>query len=218
MAFILPNLSYRYDALEPYIDARTMEIHHKNHHGTYVKNLNAALEGHPDLAKKSIEELLTDLSRIPEKVRTAVRNNGGGHFNHSLFWTLMGPGGEREPIGEIAQRITEGYRSFDGFREEFKKAALGRFGSGWVWLVIEDKGKLAILSTPNQDSPIMEGNPRILLGLDVWEHAYYLKYQSRRAEYVDNWWSVVDWRAVAERYERLSKEASGASRSGRRAA
>lgn len=218
MAFELPHLPYRYDSLEPHIDARTMEIHHKNHHGTYVKNLNAALEGHPDLAKKSIEELLTNLDRIPEDIRTTVRNNGGGHFNHSLFWTTMGQGKGGRPTGELSHRITEGFKSFDGFREEFKKAALGRFGSGWIWLVIGEKEKLSIISTPNQDCPLMEKKSRILMGLDVWEHAYYLKYQFRRADYVDSWWNVVDWEAVAQRYERLLKAAPEEIRSGRRAA
>jgi Fe-Mn family superoxide dismutase len=201
MAFELPELSYGYESLEPHIDARTMEIHHKNHHGTYVKNLNAAIEGHPDLEGKGIEELLLHLDRIPESIRTAVRNNGGGHFNHTLFWSILHPRKGGEPNGRFAERIHEHFRTFDDFKASFKKAALGRFGSGWVWLVLDRKGKMSIISTPNQDSPLMEGNPRILLGLDVWEHAYYLKYQSRRADYVDAWWNVVNWEEVARRYE-----------------
>ncbi len=213
MAFELPRLNYAYDALEPYIDARTMEIHHQNHHGTYVKNLNAALEGFPHLADKSIEELLMDLNQIPEKIRTAVRNNGGGHYNHTLFWTIMGPGKGGAPSGKLGTEIIETFKSFDNFRDEFKKAALARFGSGWVWLLLADNNTLSIVSTPNQDSPLMEGNARVLLGLDVWEHAYYLKYQFRRADYVDNWWNVVDWAAVEKRYVRFTGHVAEKGRS-----
>jgi len=200
MAFELPQLKYDYESLEPFIDARTMQIHHNQHHGTYVKNLNAALEGHPELAGMDIEELLLGLDRVPEEIRAAVRNNGGGHFNHSLFWTIMGPRKGGAPTGEFSSRISECFRSLDGFRDDFKKAALGRFGSGWVWLVTDAGGALSIQSTPNQDNPLLEGNTRVLMGLDVWEHAYYLLYQSRRAAYVDAWWNVVDWQEVARRY------------------
>ncbi len=221
MAFKLPELPYSYESLEPFIDARTMEIHHKNHHGTYVKNLNAALEGHSDLAEKDIESLLMDYDRIPEDIRTAVRNNGGGHFNHSLFWSIMRPGKGGEPTGNLARGLTDAFSTFGDFKESFKKAALGRFGSGWVWLIMDKKGKLSITSTPNQDSPLIEGNPRLLMGLDVWEHAYYLKYQSRRADYVDAWWNVVSWEEVAKRYDMFlgGRSASSAAHpKGRRAA
>jgi len=205
MAFELPKLKYGYGALEPHIDARTMEIHYNNHHGTYVKNLNAALEGHPDLAKKSIEEILADLNAVPESIRTAVRNNGGGHFNHTLFWSILGPNKGGEPKGDLARAIADAFGTFENFKAEFKKAALGRFGSGWAWLVLGKDRKLFITSTPNQDSPLMEGNPRLVLGLDVWEHAYYLKYQNRRADYVDASWNVVDWDEVASRYARFAR-------------
>lgn len=205
MAFELPKLKYGYDALEPHIDARTMEIHYNNHHGTYVKNLNAALEGHPDLAQKSIEDILADLPAVPESIRTAVRNNGGGHFNHTLFWSIMGPRKGGEPKGELARAIGEAFGTFENFKAEFKKTALGRFGSGWAWLVVGKDRKLFITSTPNQDSPLMDGNPRLVLGLDVWEHAYYLKYQYRRADYVDAWWNVVDWDEASARYARFAK-------------
>jgi Fe-Mn family superoxide dismutase len=201
MAFMLPDLPFSYEALEPHIGARTMEIHHQNHHGTYVKNLNAAIEGHPDLEGKDIEEILVNLKKVPEEIRTAVRNNGGGHFNHSLFWSIMHPGKGGEPGGKIAEGIHEHFQTVDNFKESFKKAALGRFGSGWVWLVMDRQHKLSIMSTPNQDSPLMEKNHRILMGLDVWEHAYYLKYQFRRADYVDAWWHVVNWEEVAKRHD-----------------
>lgn len=194
----LPPLPYAFDALEPYIDAQTMEIHHGRHHATYVNNLNAALEGHEELQQKSVEELISDLNSVPESIRTAVRNNGGGHANHTLFWEIMSPNGGGEPTGELAAAINETFGSFEKFKEEFTKAALGRFGSGWAWLVV-DGGKLAVTSTPNQDSPLMEGKTPIL-GLDVWEHAYYLKYQNRRPDYVNAWWNVVNWNAVNERY------------------
>jgi superoxide dismutase, Fe-Mn family len=205
MAFELAKLEYAYDALEPHIDARTMEIHYNNHHGTYVKNLNAALEGQGDLQKKGIEDVLVTLGSIPESIRTAVRNNGGGHYNHTLFWTIMGPKKGGDPKGELAKDIIKTFNSFENFKAEFKKAGLGRFGSGWVWLLIDRNGKLGITSTPNQDNPLMDGNRRIVLGLDVWEHAYYLKYQFRRADYVDAWWNVVNWDAVAERYARFNR-------------
>jgi Fe-Mn family superoxide dismutase len=197
MAYTLPPLPYAYDALEPHIDARTMEIHHTKHHQTYINNVNAALEGSP-LASKTVEALISDLNAVPENIRTAVRNNGGGHANHSLFWTIMKPGGGGEPSGDLAAAIRSAFGGFDQFREQFTKAALGRFGSGWAWLSV-DHGKLIIESTPNQDSPLMEGRIPIL-GLDVWEHAYYLKYQNRRNEYVAAWWNVVNWDEVARRF------------------
>jgi len=197
MAYTLPPLPYAYDALEPHIDARTMEIHHTKHHQTYINNVNAALEGSP-LASKTVEALIADLNAVPENIRTAVRNNGGGHANHSLFWTIMKPGGGGEPSGDLAAAIRSAFGGFDQFREQFTKAALGRFGSGWAWLSV-DHGKLIIESTPNQDSPLMEGRIPIL-GLDVWEHAYYLKYQNRRNEYVAAWWNVVNWDEVARRF------------------
>jgi Fe-Mn family superoxide dismutase len=197
MAYTLPPLPYAYDALEPHIDARTMEIHHTKHHQTYINNVNAALEGSP-LASKTVEALIADLNAVPENIRTTVRNNGGGHANHSLFWTIMKPGGGGEPSGDLAAAIRSAFGGFDQFREQFTKAALGRFGSGWAWLSV-DHGKLIIESTPNQDSPLMEGRIPIL-GLDVWEHAYYLKYQNRRNEYVAAWWNVVNWDEVARRF------------------
>lgn len=194
----LPALPYAYNALEPHIDALTMEIHHSRHHATYVNNLNAALEGHPELQEKSVEDLLRNLNEVPESIRTAVRNNGGGHANHTLFWEIMSPNGGGQPTGELANAINETFGSFEKFQEEFTKAALGRFGSGWAWLVV-DGGKLAVMSTANQDNPLMEGKTPIL-GLDVWEHAYYLKYQNRRPDYVKAWWNVVNWDAVNQRY------------------
>lgn len=199
MAFQLPPLPYAEDALEPHIDARTMSIHHDKHHAGYTNNLNAALEGHADLAGKSIEALLGDLNAVPESIRMAVRNNGGGYANHSLFWEIMGPNGGGEPTGELAKAIDSTFGSFAAFKEQFAKAAATRFGSGWAWLYVDGKGKLAISSTPNQDTPLMDGNTPIL-GLDVWEHAYYLNYQNRRPDYISAWWNVVNWDAVAARY------------------
>ncbi len=199
MAYELPPLPYAYDALEPHIDKQTMTIHHDKHHGTYVNNVNAALEGHADLQNKSVEELISDLNAVPEDIRTAVRNNGGGHANHSLFWEILGPNGGGTPSGELAQAIDSAFGSFDAFKEEFAKAATTRFGSGWAWLIVDQSGKLAVTSTPNQDSPLMEGNTPIL-GLDVWEHAYYLNYQNRRPDYIAAFWNVVDWNNVANRY------------------
>ncbi|MDN4593730.1 superoxide dismutase [Polycladomyces subterraneus] len=196
----LPALPYAYDALEPHIDAQTMEIHHGRHHATYVNNLNAALEGHTALAEKSIEDLLRNIDQVPESIRTAVRNNGGGHANHSLFWQIMSPNGGGEPSGELANAINQAFGSFDRFKEEFTKAATTRFGSGWAWLVVKKDGSLAVTSTPNQDSPLMEGDTPIL-GLDVWEHAYYLKYQNKRPEYIKAFWNVVNWDEVAKRYQ-----------------
>lgn len=193
--FVLPDLPYSFDALEPYIDAKTMEIHHGKHHGGYVSKLNAAVEG-TELEGKSLEELMKNVSSHP----TAVRNNGGGHFNHSLFWKVMKKGGGGNPSGELADAISESFGSFESFKDEFAKAAAGRFGSGWAWLIKKD-GKLVITSTPNQDNPLMDvaevqGTP--VLGLDVWEHAYYLKYQNRRPDYIDNWFNVINWEQVAE--------------------
>ncbi len=202
MAHQLPELPYAYDALEPYIDEQTMRIHHTKHHNGYVSKLNAALEKYPDLQEVSLETLLRHLPSVPEEIRTAVRNNGGGHANHSLFWTVMGPGGGGSPTGELAEAISATFGSFEAFKERFTHAALTRFGSGWAWLVLTGFGKLVVYSTPNQDSPYLDGFTP-LLGLDVWEHAYYLKYQNRRAEYVNNWWNVVNWEVVAERYAQL---------------
>lgn len=199
MAHQLPPLPYAFDALEPHIDAQTMEIHHDRHHATYVNNLNAALEGHPDLQAKSVEELISNLDAVPESIRTAVRNNGGGHANHTLFWEILSPNGGGAPSGALADAINATFGSFDNFKAEFTKAATGRFGSGWAWLVV-DNGKLAVTSTPNQDSPLMEGKTPIL-GLDVWEHAYYLKYQNKRPDYINAFWNIVNWDEVSKRYE-----------------
>ncbi|MEM9017989.1 MAG: superoxide dismutase [Verrucomicrobiota bacterium] len=204
MAHELPDLPYAPDALEPYIDATTMGIHHGKHHATYIANLNGALEGNADLEAKSIGDLISDLGAVPEGIRGAVRNNGGGHFNHSLFWSILGPGGS-SPSDDLSAAIDSAFGSIDAMKDEFKKAALTRFGSGWAWLVVKSDGSLAITSTPNQDCPIMgaaadcDGSTPIL-GLDVWEHAYYLNYQNRRPDYVDAFWNVVNWVAVAERF------------------
>lgn len=200
MAFELPSLPYAFDALEPYIDAQTMEIHHTKHHNAYVSNLNSALEKYPNLAGKSLEELVGNLESVPEDIRTAVRNNGGGHYNHSIFWTIMSPNGGGEPKGALASAISDAFGSFSDFKEKFSAAAAGRFGSGWAWLGFKG-GNLAVISMPNQDAPLMEGLTPIL-GLDVWEHAYYLKYQNRRPEYISNWWNVVNWEEVSRRYEK----------------
>ena len=197
MAFTLPALPYAADALEPHIDKQTMEIHHGKHHNAYVTNLNAALEKAPELQSKTIDELLKDINSVPEGIRTAVRNNGGGHANHTMFWQIMGPGGGGAPTGAIADAITSTFGGFDKLKEELKKAAVGRFGSGWAWLIASG-GKLAIESTANQDSPVMEGK-KIVMGIDVWEHAYYLKYQNRRPDYLAAWWNVVNWDAVNAR-------------------
>ncbi|HLU22172.1 superoxide dismutase SodA [Lederbergia graminis] len=199
MAYELPQLPYGYDALEPHIDKETMNIHHTKHHNTYVTNLNKALEGHEDLASKSVEELIANLDAVPESIRTAVRNNGGGHANHSLFWTLLSPNGGGAPSGSLAEAINNKFGSFDTFKEEFQAAGAGRFGSGWAWLVVNN-GELEITSTPNQDSPLSEGKTPIL-GLDVWEHAYYLKYQNRRPEYMSAFWNVVNWDEVQKLYD-----------------
>ena len=198
MAHTLPHLPYAFDALEPHIDKQTMEIHHGKHHQAYVNNLNAALEKAPELAGKSAEDLIKQLGSVPEAIRTAVRNNGGGHVNHTMFWQIMGPGKGGEPSGKLADAIKSAFGDFSKFKEQFAAAGAGRFGSGWAWL-INDGGKLSITSTPNQDNPLMEGKNAIL-GLDVWEHAYYLKYQNKRPDYIAAWWNVVNWDAVAERY------------------
>jgi Fe-Mn family superoxide dismutase len=202
MAHKLIELPYAYDALEPYIDARTMEIHHGKHHNAYVTNLNKALEQAPRLQEVELETLVSDLAIVPEQIRTAVRNNGGGHYNHSLFWQLMGKDRGGSPTGQLSAAIKGELGSFESFKEAFTKAAMTRFGSGWAWLSVDKEGKLKVHSTPNQDNPLMEGYKPIL-GLDVWEHAYYLKYQNRRPEYVEAWWNVVDWDKVEERYRSL---------------
>ena len=199
MPYELPKLPYDYSALEPHIDARTMEIHHTKHHQTYINNLNAALEKHPDQAERSLGDLLSDLNSVPEDIRTAVRNNGGGHANHSLFWEIMGPGGG-EPSGELLEAINSSLGGVDSFKEEFAKAAATRFGSGWAWLSVDGSGKLVVTSTPNQDNPVSEGLKPIL-GLDVWEHAYYLNYQNRRPDYVSAWWNVVNWGQVQANFD-----------------
>jgi superoxide dismutase, Fe-Mn family len=199
MPFELPPLPYPENALEPHVDARTMSIHHDKHHAAYTKNLNDALEGHPELANKTIEELLGNLSAIPEGIRTTVRNNGGGYANHNLFWEIMGPNGGGEPSGELAEAINNAFGSFADFKEQFAKAGATRFGSGWAWLYVNQSGQLVVGSTPNQDTPLMDGDTPIL-GLDVWEHAYYLNYQNRRPDYIAAWWNVVNWSAVAKKY------------------
>ncbi len=199
MTYTLPDLPYAYDALEPYIDEETMHLHHDKHHNTYVTNLNSAIEKYPELGEKTIEELLSDMDPIPTDIKTAVRNNGGGHANHSFFWEIMAPNAGGEPTGEIKEAINEAFGDFSSFKEEFKKAAAGRFGSGWAWLVMEN-GKLAITSTANQDSPLMEGKTPIL-GLDVWEHAYYLKYKNVRPDYIAAFWNVINWDEVNKRFE-----------------
>ena len=196
MAFKLPDLPYSFDALEPVIDAKTMEVHHDKHHATYVNNLNKAVENYPEWASKSIEDLMIHLKEVPEEIRTAVRNNGGGHYNHSLFWKIMAPVGTTELKGALLDKINESFGSFDEFKKQFAVAATGRFGSGWAWLVV-DGDKLAVVSSANQDCPLSEGKKPILC-LDVWEHAYYLKYQNRRADYVDNFFQVVNWDYVSE--------------------
>jgi Fe-Mn family superoxide dismutase len=200
-SFVLLPLSYDYNALEPYIDERTMRFHHDQHHAAYVKNLNEAIAKHPDLKDKSIEELLRNLSRLPEDIRATVRNNGGGHLNHSLFWKSMAPKAGGEPTGTLAEAINERFGSFAAFQQQFNEAGMKRFGSGWVWLVRDRLGKLQIITTPNQDSPIMVNNIP-LLGNDVWEHAYYLLYQNRRADYLNAWWHVVNWEVVGDRYRK----------------
>jgi len=197
MAHTLPTLPYDKAALEPHIDATTMEIHHGRHHNTYITNLNNAIAGNAELEALSIEDLCKDINNVPEAIRPAVRNNGGGHFNHSLFWNIMGPNAGGVPTGELADAITAAFGSFDAFKEAFAKAGATRFGSGWAWLVVKD-GKVAVTSTPNQDNPLMDGSGTPILGCDVWEHAYYLKYQNKRPDYIAAWWNVVNWTAVAD--------------------
>jgi Fe-Mn family superoxide dismutase len=199
MAHTLPPLPYDKAALEPHIDATTMEIHHDKHHNAYVTNLNKALEGKPDLEALSIDDLVKNLSKVPEDIRGAVRNNGGGHWNHTFFWKIMAPNAGGAPTGDLANAINSAFGSFDAFKEAFSKAGVGRFGSGWAWLVKKD-GKLAITSTPNQDNPLMDNSGTPIIGVDVWEHAYYLKYQNKRPDYIAAWWNVVNWKAAAENY------------------
>ena len=202
MSYTLSDLPYAYDALEPYIDTQTMEIHHQKHHNAYITKLNAALETSSEWQGKDIEEIVKNINHVPENIRAAVRNNGGGHYNHSLFWNIMGPNAGGEPGGALSSAINEAFGSFAEFKEEFSSSAANRFGSGWAWLVLDPGSKLAVLSTPNQDNPLTDGF-KPLMGLDVWEHAYYLKYQNRRPEYIENWWKVVNWSAVADRFEDL---------------
>jgi Fe-Mn family superoxide dismutase len=199
MAHEVPPLPYAYDALEPHIDEQTMRIHHDKHHAAYVNNLNAALEKAPQLQQKSVDDLVRGINSVPEEIRTAVRNNGGGHVNHTMFWEIMGPGKGGAPTGRVGEAISTSVGSFDSFKEQFAKAGVGRFGSGWVWL-IDAGGKLVIESSANQDSPLMEGK-KAILGLDVWEHAYYLKYQNRRPDYITAWWNVVNWDEVNKRFK-----------------
>jgi superoxide dismutase, Fe-Mn family len=204
MSFALAPLPYDYGALEPYIDTQTMQIHHDKHHAAYVTNLNKALESAPELAGKSIDEIVANLSAVPEKIRQAVINNGGGHYNHTLFWEIMRPNGGGEPKGDLAKAIDAAFGNYEGLREKMNNAGLTRFGSGWAWLVADRAGQLQVLSTANQDSPLSNGL-QPLVGIDVWEHAYYLKYQNRRADYLGAWWNVVNWGAVAARYAGLKK-------------
>jgi len=200
MAHELPSLPYAFEALEPHIDAQTMQIHHGKHHAAYVTNLNKALESAPALQSKSAEDLIKDLNAVPEGIRMAVRNNGGGHVNHTMFWQIMGPSAGGEPMGSLADAIKSAFGSFDEFKAKLEAAGVGRFGSGWAWLIVDKGGKLAITSTPNQDNPMTDGLKPVM-GVDVWEHAYYLKYQNRRADYLKAWWNVVRWAEVARRYE-----------------
>jgi superoxide dismutase, Fe-Mn family len=203
VAHVLPPLPYAPDALEPYIDKQTMEIHHGKHHNAYVTNLNKALEGHADLQALTIDQLLTGLDRVPENIRATVRNNGGGHWNHSMFWKIMKQGGGGEPSGALGDAIKEAFGSFADFKTKFAQAGVGRFGSGWAWVVVKD-GKLAIESSPNQDNPLMSGG-KAVMGLDVWEHAYYLKYQNRRPDYIEAWWNVVNWGEISNNFAAAKK-------------
>ncbi|HEY8798418.1 MAG TPA: superoxide dismutase [Candidatus Dormibacteraeota bacterium] len=202
MAFTVPPLAYPFDALEPHIDAKTMEIHHDKHHATYVANANAALEKHPELAAKTVEDLLWGIDMVPEDIRTAIRNNAGGHSNHSIFWSIMGPGGGGNPPGRLGDTIKSTFGGYDAFKEQLTKAAVGQFGSGWAWLLADKNGKMSIKSYPNQDSPFMEGLTPIL-GVDVWEHAYYLKYQNKRADYVAAWFNTLNWAAIEARFSSI---------------
>ena len=203
MAYTLPDLPYSFDALEPYIDAKTMEIHHDKHHNAYVTNLNKALEGHADLQNLPVEQLLKDLNKVPENIRTAVRNNGGGHLNHSMFWKIMKKGGGGEPGGPVGDAIKSAFGSFADFKTKFAAAATGRFGSGWAWLLVRD-GKVVIESTPNQDNPVTDGG-KAFFGLDVWEHAYYLKYQNKRPDSIEAWWNTINWEQVTENFAAAKK-------------
>ena len=202
MAFTVPPLAYPFDALEPHIDAKTMEIHHDKHHATYVANANAALEKHPELAAKTVEDLLWGIDMVPEDIRTAIRNNAGGHSNHSIYWSIMGPGGGGNPPGRLGDTIKSTFGGYDAFKEQLTKAAVGQFGSGWAWLLADKNGKMSIKSYPNQDSPFMEGLTPIL-GVDVWEHAYYLKYQNKRADYVAAWFNTLNWAAIEARFSSI---------------
>jgi Fe-Mn family superoxide dismutase len=202
MAFTVPALPYAFDALEPHIDAKTMEIHHDKHHATYVTNANAAIEKHPDLASKTVEDLLWGIDTVPEDIRTAIRNNAGGHSNHSIFWSIMGPGGGGNPPGRLGDTIKSTFGGYDAFKEQLTKAAVGQFGSGWAWLLADKNGKMSIKSYPNQDSPFMEGLTPIL-GVDIWEHAYYLKYQNKRADYVAAWFNTLNWVAIEARFSSI---------------
>jgi len=206
MPFTVPDLPYPYDALEPHIDKETMMLHHDKHHAAYVTNLNAAMDKHPELASKSAYELIGDLNAVPEDIRTAVRNNGGGHVNHTMFWSIMGPRAGGDPKGALADAIKNTFGNLDAFKNQFNDAGLKQFGSGWAWLVLTKDGKLQVMSTPNQDNPMSTGS-RPVLGNDVWEHAYYLKYQNRRADYLKAWWNVVNWDAVAKRFDEALKYA-----------
>lgn len=212
MAFELAPLPYGYDALEPFIDTTTMQLHHDKHHAAYVNNLNAAIEKYGDLQSQSIEELIVNLNSVPEDIRTTVRNNAGGHINHTMFWQIMGPNGGGAPTGDIAKVINDQFGGFDAFKQQFNDAGTKRFGSGWVWLVRNNQGDLQIISTPNQDSPLLEGQFPIM-GNDVWEHAYYLKYQNRRPEYLNAWWNVLNWEEINRRYaEAMSQKVTAMSR------
>ncbi len=204
MAHTLPPLPYAFDALEPHIDAKTMEIHHGKHHQAYVNNLNAALEKAPELQNKSLDDLLKNLSAVPEAIRNAVRNNGGGHWNHTMFWQIMAPNAGGQPQGALAEAITKAFGGFDKLKEQINAAGVARFGSGWAWLVVEGGGRLKIESTPNQDNPLMEGRTAIM-GVDVWEHAYYLKYQNRRPDYLAAWWNVANWKEIGKRFEAAAR-------------
>ena len=204
MAYTLPALPYAFDALEPHIDARTMEIHHDKHHAAYINNLNNALKDHPELAAKPVNDLIADLSAVPEAIRTAVRNNGGGHSNHTFFWEIMGPGKGGAPVGTLAEAITKTFGSFDEFKAKFEEAGVKRFGSGFAWLIVNKQGQLEIISLPNQDSPYMDGNKPVIAN-DVWEHAYYLHYQKRRPDYLKAWWNVVNWDHAEQNYQTALK-------------
>ncbi len=204
MTFKLPQLNYSYDALEPHIDKQTMEIHHTKHHQAYIDKLNQALEKYPEFQDMDIEEILKSLDKLPEDIKVAVRNNGGGHYNHELFWKIMSPDSDKKPVGELADKINEAFGDFESFKTKFKEAGIGRFGSGWSWLVLDKDKGIDIISTANQDNPISEGKD-VIFGLDVWEHAYYLKYMNKRPDYIDAWWNVVNWKEIEKRYQSLKK-------------